>query len=251
MEACVVLKQESDELYKEVSNKIGKLMPYRITKEGTIAEWSHDLPESDPQHRHTSHLLGLYPFSQISREKNPELFEAAKRTVKKKLTPAEQWEDTGWARNMLLLYETRFGNGNKALEYIEHMMAHLLEPNFMIYHPPTRGANAFDHVYELDGNTGLTAAISEMLLQSQDGIIHLLPAIPDKWSDGKITGLKARGNIKVDLCWEKGELIYACFQTNTNKTCTIHYKEEKATITLMKNEKLYYKPQEKGNQNEC
>lgn len=192
-----------------VREKLRLLQPYRITDQGTIAEWSHDLNEADPQHRHTSHLLGLYPFSQINPEDTPQLCEAAEKTLQVKLNPIENWEDTGWARSMLMLYEARLLQGDQAYGHMESMLENLLEPNHMVYHPPTRGAGAFDHVYELDGNTGLTTCIAEVLLQSQKGMIRLLPALPKQWANGEISGLRARGNITVDMKWESGTLTFA------------------------------------------
>lgn len=159
-------KKEQDIKISEIYEN---LLPYRVLENGCIAEWDHDLPEADPQHRHTSHLLGLFPFAQITQEETPDLCEAAEKTLQRKLTPSENWEDTGWARSMLMLYEARLQHGEKAYAHICHMMEHLLEPNFMVYHPPTRGAGAFDHVYELDGNTGLCSCIGEMLIQSHRG----------------------------------------------------------------------------------
>lgn len=184
---------KTDQLYKEVQEITEQLLPYRVLENGCIAEWDHDLQEADPQHRHTSHLLGLYPFAQITPEETPELCMAAKKTIERKLTPSDNWEDTGWARSMLMLYETRLQDGEKAYMHICQMVEQLLEPNQMVYHPPTRGAGAFDHVYELDGNTGLCTCIGEMLIQSHNGIIRLLPALPKAWKSGRIQGFRVRG----------------------------------------------------------
>lgn len=238
--SCDILKLEENTLAAEVSHKLANLIPYRITAEGTIAEWSHDLREADPQHRHTSHLLGLYPFSQLTPEETPDLCKAAEKTLECKLTPAENWEDTGWARSMLLLYETRLEHGGKAYGHIKSITDHLLEPNNLVYHPPTRGAYAFDHVYELDGNTGLTAAIAEMLLQSHNGILRLLPALPKNWEEGSVTGLLARGNITVDLCWERGRLQYAKLTSKRDKKIRISYKGMKGEVYLKKEIPYYF-----------
>lgn len=233
--SCKILMEQPSDLQCEVNNKMEHLLPYRITNSGSIAEWSHDLEQADVQHRHTSHLLGLFPFSQITPDETPDLSEAVKKTLQAKLTPLENWEDTGWARSMLMLYEARLYNGNEAYEHIKSMTEKLLEPNCMIYHPPTRGAGAFDHVYELDGNTGLTSCIAEMLLQSHKGKIRLLPALPDEWDTGQISGLCARGNIMVDLSWEKGKLTHAELISAQDKQCTVIYSDQKWEIELKKN----------------
>lgn len=223
-----------EELYSRICEKLPQLLPYRITSRGTIAEWSHELEEVDPQHRHTSHLLGLYPFSQINPEDTPQLCEAAKKTLQAKLSPIENWEDTGWARSMLMLYEARLLNGDEAYGHMKSMLQNLLEPNYMVYHPPTRGAGAFDHVYELDGNTGLTTGITEVLLQSQKGVIRLLPALPQQWKTGEIRGLRARGNITVDMKWKQGKLIYARLTSKKNMECTVEYLGERWKFDLKK-----------------
>lgn len=104
---------------------------------------------------------------------------------------------------MLMLYEARLRHPDKAWHHIRKMLEKLLEPNGFIIHPPTRGAGAFDNVYELDGNTGLTSCIAEMLLQSHKGVLRLLPCLPKTWKKGRVTGLRARGGVTVDIEWDK------------------------------------------------
>ncbi len=210
-------------LRDQAARILPELLPYRILADGTIAEWAHDLPAADPQHRHTSHLLGLFPFAQITPEDTPELARAAERTIAQKLTPPENWEDTGWARSMLMLYEARLGHGDQAWSHICGMLSALLEPNGMIIHPPTRGAGSFDNVYELDGNTGLTACIAELLLQSHRERLRLLPARPASWETGCVRGLRARGGIEVSICWEQGQLTEAELVSDRDQEVTVCY----------------------------
>ncbi len=232
LDAATYMHGYDQDLWKQVSLMVGKVPPFRITAEGRIAEWEHDLPAEDVQHRHTSHLLGLYPFSQITPEKTPELAEAAFRTIEDKLEPYDRWEDTGWARSMLILYCARLHRPGDAWFHIMEMVKGLREPNGMIIHPPTRGAPSFANVYELDGNTGLTAGIAEMLLQSHDGTIHLLPALPSSWSCGQVTGLRARGRVTVDLRWDDHRLTEAVLVTDTEKRTTIRYQGTEREITI-------------------
>ncbi|HHV11259.1 MAG TPA: glycoside hydrolase family 95 protein [Clostridiales bacterium] len=232
-ESCEILGIDHDR-YRRICEKTGRLLPYRLTPQGTIAEWNHGLEEADPQHRHTSHLLGLYPFSQINPEDAPLLCEAAEKTIQAKLDPVENWEDTGWARSMLMLYEARLYHGDQAYGHIKSMMENLLEPNHMVYHPPTRGAGAFDHVYELDGNTGLVTGITELLLQSQRGIIRLLPALPTEWEAGEVKGLRARGNITVDLKWSGGRLEFARLKAGNDGKCRVAYSGKQWELELVK-----------------
>lgn len=232
LQACHILGETSEELYDQAEKIFSRLLPYRILENGCIAEWNHDLPEVDPQHRHTSHLLGLYPFAQITPEETPELCLAAEKTLERKLTPPENWEDTGWARSMLMLYEARMQHGEKAYAHIRHMAENLLEPNGMVYHPPTRGAAAFDHVYELDGNTGLTSCIGEMLIQSHRNRIRLLPALPSVWKNGKVRRFHARGEIEVDLEWEDGKLKEAVLKSQKNKVVKVCWGKKEVSVEL-------------------
>lgn len=199
LKASEILKKNT-KLAEKVRKDVKRLLPYRITEDGRIAEWSHQLPAADLQHRHTSHLLGVFPFAHITPE-NKKLAEAAETTIQAKLTPEENWEDTGWARSMLMLYEARLCHPEKAWNHICQMLDKLLEPNGFIIHPPTRGAGAFDNVYEMDGNTGLTSCIAEMLMQSHNGVIRILPCLPKEWKKGHVKGLIARGGVSVEIKW--------------------------------------------------
>ena len=221
------------ELYEKTGEMLEHLLPYRVLADGTIAEYRHDLRIPDRQHRHTSHLLGLFPFAQITPEKTPELAEAAEKTLQSKLTPEDNWEDTGWARSMLLLYEARLRHGEEAYRHQLVLQTKLLEPNALVFHPPTRGAGAFDHVYELDGNTGFTAGVTEMLLQSHEEQIRLLPALPEAWSCGKITGLKARGNLLVSISWEHGELTECILTAAKERDYLLCYKNQMRSVHLL------------------
>ncbi|MEI8200161.1 MAG: glycoside hydrolase family 95 protein [Eubacteriales bacterium] len=240
LEASGILGVEN-ELVRKAAEAVGRLIPYRIEHDGKLAEWSHDYPSMDLQHRHTSHLLGLFPFSQITPEKTPALARAAQASINEKLTPPENWEDTGWARSLLILYAARLHDGQAAFKHIESMLEHLLEENHMIIHPPTRGAGSFDNVYELDGNTGITSGIAEMLLQSYDGVLQLLPALPAEWESGEVKGLIARGGIEVNLYWDNGKLTSAEFLSRENTTCTVIYGNERKNIVLKGGEKNGFK----------
>lgn len=229
LKACRVLGRKKKRT-KEIAEKTGRLLPYRIKADGQIAEWNHDFPAADLQHRHTSHLLGLFPFAQITPEKE-DLAKAAKAVITAKLTPEENWEDTGWARSMLMLYEARLRDPKKAYGHIESMLSNLLEPNGFIIHPPTRGAGSFDNVYELDGNTGLTSCIAEMLMQSHNGVIRILPCLPEQWYKGEVKGLCARGGVTVDISWDQSSCkVY--LRSKNNRRISIQYGDSRKTISL-------------------
>ena len=208
-----ILKLE-DKGYKKlaviIEQQLNSLPPYRIAPDGTLSEWSHDYPAADSQHRHTSHLLGLFPYKQISPEKTPELAAAAQATIDKRLTPVDNWEDTGWSRSLLMLYSASLKNGDQAYDHIGSMLQNLLQEALLVKHPPTSGAPAFADVYEMDGNTGLTACVAHMLLQSPEaGVIELLPALPTAWQEGSVKGLCAVGGLTIDIEWEQGCLLRA------------------------------------------
>lgn len=217
---------------KRIEEYLNRLIPYRITNAGAVAEWDRDYEEADRQHRHTSHLLGLFPYHQISAEKTPELAGAAKKTIQEKLNPAEQWEDTGWARSLLLLYSARLKDAQMAYEHLLSMQKNLLCPNFMVMHPPTRGAQSFMEVYELDGNTGYSMGVIEMLVQSHGEVIVLLPCLPRQWETGAISGIKARRGIELSVSWEKGELSEAVFLSQTGQEVQVEYKEKRMPLFL-------------------
>lgn len=222
-------------LLERVKAGVNRLLPYQLDKEGLIKEWMHDYKAVDKQHRHTSHLLGVYPFSQITPDKTPQLIPAVSKSLEDKLTPEESWEDTGWARSMLMLYAARLREGAAANEHILSMQRKLTNQNLMVKHPPTRGAGSFDDVYELDGNTGLTACVAEMLIQSHDNEIHLLPALPAAWSSGYVTGLCARGGYTVDIYWEEGKLIKANITSKKASSCKVRYNGQSTYLQVKPN----------------
>tara|TARA_R110002050_G_scaffold67924_1_gene147280 strand:+ start:98677 stop:101127 length:2451 start_codon:yes stop_codon:yes gene_type:complete len=197
---------------------------------GRLMEWRQPLEEKEPGHRHLSHLLGLHPFTLITNE-TPELYEAARKSL--------EWREQngqggmGWAYAHGLLMHARLLEGEKAHKSVATLLSKGKKSSLMNTIGP----------FQIDGNLGATAGIAEMLLQSHtkdengDFVIHLLPAIPEDWSNGKVSGLKARGNFEVDMDWSNGKLISAWLYSRNGGSCSIKSGDKLMKVTLKAGEK--------------
>ena len=195
------------------------LAPYAIGRYGQLMEWSRDIDDPDDHHRHVNHLFGLHPGHTISPITTPQLADAARVVLTHRGDGA-----TGWSMGWKLNQWARLHDGNHAYMLYQNLLKNGTLDNLWDTHPP----------FQIDGNFGGTAGVTEMLLQSHAGFIHLLPSLPEAWSEGAVSGLEARGNVMVSLRWQGSELSEVTLLSRQGGRCTLRYKEAEITLNTQK-----------------
>ncbi len=194
---------------------LANLAPYSIGRYGQLMEWSRDIDDPNDHHRHVNHLFGLHPGHTVSPITTPELAQASRVVLEHRGDGA-----TGWSMGWKLNQWARLHDGNHAYTLYGNLLKNGTLDNLWDTHPP----------FQIDGNFGGTAGVTEMLLQSHAGFIHLLPSLPDAWSEGTVSGLEARGNFCLDLTWANGQLSEALLTSRKGGRCILRYGDQELTL---------------------
>lgn len=223
---------------------IAQLPPIQLRANGAIREWFEDFEEAHPNHRHTSHLLALYPFSQITLEKTPELAEAARKTIENRLS-AENWEDTEWSRaNMICIY-ARLKDAQEAYKSVQLLQGKLSRENLMTVSPGGI-AGAEGDIYSFDGNPAGTAGMAEMLIQNHEGYVEFLPCLPVEWKDGSFKGLCLKGGAEATAEWTNAVINKASLKATADQVLKVKIPQGKKYRVLLNGKEAIANPDAKG-----
>lgn len=235
IKAAEVLNTDKD-FRKKAKTTISRLSPYKIGKKGNLQEWFHDWEDEDPQHRHQSHLFGLYPGHHISTDETPDLAKACAKTLEIKGDNTTGWS-TGWRVNLY----ARLKDSNNAY-HIYRRLLKLVSPDGYKGKDARRGGGTYPNLldahspFQIDGNFGGCAGVIEMLMQSSEEDITLLPALPEQWKDGSVKGICARGSFVIDMSWKDGKVTSLSITSRKGGKTRVNFNNKSVKINLKANE---------------
>lgn len=240
IKASKVLNTDAD-FRKKLETALSKLYPYQIGKKGNLQEWYFDWEDNDPKHRHQSHLFGLFPGNHITPLKTPDLAQASKKTLEIKGD-----ETTGWSKGWRINLWARLWDGNRAYKMYRELLRYV-DPDGKKTEKPRRGGGTYPNLFDahppfqIDGNFGGAAAVAEMLVQSDENEIRLLPALPDAWSEGSVKGICARGGFEIEMTWSDKKPEKVIVSSKNGGKTTLIFGDKKQEIVLKKGESIEIK----------
>lgn len=240
LEAARILGIEDDTI-REIRSKRARLAGPKIGSDGRLLEWSREYEEREPAHRHVSHLFGVYPGCSMTPRRTPDLAEAARKSLVARITGDQvkkvnisDASSVGWSLAWNACLWARLGDGEQAHDTAMNLLRRCTFPNLMDFHPRVNTPG----VFQIDGNMTTPAAVGEMLVQSHDGAIDLLPALPKAWPAGSVRGLRARGNVGVDLVWAAGRLQSATLHPGNDGNLAIRHADKDASLVATAGEPI-------------
>jgi len=234
IQASEILNIDAD-FRQSAETALEKLPPIQIGKDGTIQEWYKDYDLAHPEHRHASHLLSVYPFHQISPEKTPELAEAATKSIERQIH-SKNYEDVEWSRANNICFYASLKKAEHAYDILKGLLTKSLAENLFTI-APAGIAGAEEDIFEFDANEAVPAGIVEMLIQSHEGYIEFLPALPTEWNTGYFKGLCVIGGGQVDLKWKDSRVQYAKLISTHDYTYGIKLPAYSHNVIILKNGK--------------
>ena len=236
LKSCEILGEKEEK--KRTARKILERLPqFQIGKYGQLQEWQEDYEEAEPGHRHISHLFGIYPGTSLYEGTDTKYRDGARISLERRLAFGSG--HTGWSRAWIMGLWARFQESEKAYENFRELLKRSTFPNLMNNHPLGN-----DYVFQIDGNMGAAAAVMEMLVQFQNGILYFLPSLPEAWKEGSIKGMCLKEGILLDMEWKNGRVTSLLMISDSDQEMIVCFNDRKETFGLKKGIPCIWKKQE-------